>query len=259
MALEDSHNGVRSAYSAGMMTVMVPDLLEPTDEIRALCTSVARDLHEVRSLILASVRWMSGSNGWFGRRRKYRLDIHRDAGYARLREMLASKARLVGKGMWWSVWCGRVLLLAVSYWSSRAPLQKVVLKAQHWAALSGIWGTIPFSEFLVAVLVDCTCTTSTRNGIESIQTATSINSPTIITAGSPPAGMNVWGPQATQVPILAQPNRQATVHQVRNTIAPETVDMLVVVDRRTDEHLPVTTEPVYRHQRATGEISLKHG
>ena len=54
LALEDSHNGVRSASSAGMMTVMVPDLLEPTDEIRALCTFVARDLHEVRSLILGS-------------------------------------------------------------------------------------------------------------------------------------------------------------------------------------------------------------
>jgi hypothetical protein len=35
-----------------MMTVMVPDLLEPTDEIRGLCTFVARDLHEVRSLIM---------------------------------------------------------------------------------------------------------------------------------------------------------------------------------------------------------------
>jgi HAD superfamily hydrolase (TIGR01509 family) len=53
LALEDSHNGVRSASSAGMMTVMVPDLLEPTDEIRGLCTFVARDLHEVRGLILA--------------------------------------------------------------------------------------------------------------------------------------------------------------------------------------------------------------
>ena len=29
LALEDLHNGVRSASSAGMMTVMVPDLLEP--------------------------------------------------------------------------------------------------------------------------------------------------------------------------------------------------------------------------------------
>jgi HAD superfamily hydrolase (TIGR01509 family) len=53
LALEDSHDGVRSASSAGMMTVMVPDLLEPTDEIRGLCTFVARDLHEVRGLILA--------------------------------------------------------------------------------------------------------------------------------------------------------------------------------------------------------------
>lgn len=31
----------------------LPDLLEPTDEIRGLCTFVARDLHEVRSLMLA--------------------------------------------------------------------------------------------------------------------------------------------------------------------------------------------------------------
>jgi HAD superfamily hydrolase (TIGR01509 family) len=54
LALEDSHNGVRSASSAGMMTIMVPDLLEPTAEIRALRTFVARDLHEVRSLILAT-------------------------------------------------------------------------------------------------------------------------------------------------------------------------------------------------------------
>jgi beta-phosphoglucomutase-like phosphatase (HAD superfamily) len=51
--LEDSHNGVRSASSAGMMTIMVPDLLAPTDEIRGLCHVIARDLHEVRRLILA--------------------------------------------------------------------------------------------------------------------------------------------------------------------------------------------------------------
>jgi HAD superfamily hydrolase (TIGR01509 family) len=55
LALEDSHNGVRSASSAGMITIMVPDLLEPTDEIRGLCALIVRDLHEVRSLILAAV------------------------------------------------------------------------------------------------------------------------------------------------------------------------------------------------------------
>jgi len=54
LALEDSHNGVRSASAAGMMTIMVPDLLEATDEIRSLCTLVVRDLHEVRDLVLAA-------------------------------------------------------------------------------------------------------------------------------------------------------------------------------------------------------------
>ncbi len=51
LALEDSFNGVRSAHGAGMVTVMIPDLIEPTDEIRELCYKVCADLSEVKNLL----------------------------------------------------------------------------------------------------------------------------------------------------------------------------------------------------------------
>jgi HAD superfamily hydrolase (TIGR01509 family) len=51
LALEDSHNGVRAAHAAGMMTIMVPDLLEATEEMRGLCCTVAETLHDVRVLL----------------------------------------------------------------------------------------------------------------------------------------------------------------------------------------------------------------
>ena len=47
LALEDSHNGIRAASAAGMMTVMVPNLLTPTDEIRALCVGIRTSLDEL--------------------------------------------------------------------------------------------------------------------------------------------------------------------------------------------------------------------
>ena len=52
LALEDSHNGVRAASAAGMMTIMVPDLLDATEEMVALCLHIAVDLNEVREMLL---------------------------------------------------------------------------------------------------------------------------------------------------------------------------------------------------------------
>ena len=49
LALEDSHNGVRAAHAAGMVTIMVPDLLAPVAEIEALCFAVIGDMHGVRT------------------------------------------------------------------------------------------------------------------------------------------------------------------------------------------------------------------
>jgi HAD superfamily hydrolase (TIGR01509 family) len=50
LAIEDSHTGVRSAHGAGMTTIMVPDLMQPSEEIRRLCR-VMGSLHEVRAAL----------------------------------------------------------------------------------------------------------------------------------------------------------------------------------------------------------------
>jgi HAD superfamily hydrolase (TIGR01509 family) len=53
LVLEDSLNGVRAGAAGGFITVMVPDMIAPTDEIRALYTRECKDLFEVRDLLEA--------------------------------------------------------------------------------------------------------------------------------------------------------------------------------------------------------------
>lgn len=51
MGVEDSFNGVRAIRAAGMVTVMVPDTVPPTNEIEALLDAKCETLCEVRAII----------------------------------------------------------------------------------------------------------------------------------------------------------------------------------------------------------------
>lgn len=48
IAIEDSFNGIRSAYRAGMFPIMVPDLIEPDDEMRELSGKIFKSLLDVK-------------------------------------------------------------------------------------------------------------------------------------------------------------------------------------------------------------------
>ena len=52
LVLEDSHNGIRAAAAAGMMSVMVPDLQPVTEEMQNLYTKTAPDLGAVAEMLL---------------------------------------------------------------------------------------------------------------------------------------------------------------------------------------------------------------
>ncbi len=51
VALEDSETGILSATSAGMTAIMVPDLKQPSDEVRAVASHVLDSLYEAKELI----------------------------------------------------------------------------------------------------------------------------------------------------------------------------------------------------------------
>ena len=49
LAVEDSFNGIRSAYAAGLYTIMVPDQLPPTEEILAMVDKKCDSLTELQA------------------------------------------------------------------------------------------------------------------------------------------------------------------------------------------------------------------
>ena len=52
LVLEDSFNGIRAGRAAGCVTVMVPDLMQPTEEITRLYDRKCDDLLQVRDLLI---------------------------------------------------------------------------------------------------------------------------------------------------------------------------------------------------------------
>lgn len=51
LAIEDSPTGVASAHAAGLMTLMIPDLIQPDDETRARALHVGTSLADILSLL----------------------------------------------------------------------------------------------------------------------------------------------------------------------------------------------------------------
>jgi HAD superfamily hydrolase (TIGR01509 family) len=51
VAVEDSNHGVTAAHAAGTITIMVPDMVPPTEESRARCAAVVPDLGAVLEIL----------------------------------------------------------------------------------------------------------------------------------------------------------------------------------------------------------------
>ena len=50
-AVEDSPNGIKSAAAAGLKVIMVPDKIEPTEEIEALCWKICKTLKNLEEFL----------------------------------------------------------------------------------------------------------------------------------------------------------------------------------------------------------------
>ncbi len=50
-AIEDSLNGIRSAHAAGLHPVMVIDKVQPTEEIKKMCTAIFDSLEGLKTIL----------------------------------------------------------------------------------------------------------------------------------------------------------------------------------------------------------------
>ena len=55
VAFEDSINGIKSAFAANMTTVMVPDFLQPTDEIKNKISFLCNSLDEAIDIFMSAI------------------------------------------------------------------------------------------------------------------------------------------------------------------------------------------------------------
>lgn len=53
--IEDSYNGVRAVYRAGMKCIMVPDLVEPDDEMKKISKIILPSLFEVKDYFIENL------------------------------------------------------------------------------------------------------------------------------------------------------------------------------------------------------------
>lgn len=53
LAIEDSNPGIAAAHAAGIVAIMVPDILQPTAATRRMCAAVLPDLMEALALLRA--------------------------------------------------------------------------------------------------------------------------------------------------------------------------------------------------------------
>lgn len=51
VAIEDSYNGVRSAVAANIRTIMVPDKLPPTEEMKNITAAICNSLEQVQKIL----------------------------------------------------------------------------------------------------------------------------------------------------------------------------------------------------------------